>query len=63
MKLDKFLQFVKGFYLRDNKFATIIECAYQKDRTAIADLGTIEDLRALQDKLAEMEIFWMNHQK
>ena len=59
MKFKKYLQFIKKFHIKDGEIVALVDCAYQKDQKAIAPLGTLSDLRELQEKLAEIELFYM----
>jgi len=59
MKFKKYLKFIEKYHVKDGELVCLVDCTYQKDQKAIAPLGTIEELRNLQDKLAEMEIFIM----
>jgi hypothetical protein len=62
MKFKKYAKFIKNSHLKNGEFVALVDCAYEKDRKAIFELGTITELRALQDHLAELELFYMDAQ-
>jgi len=62
MKLTKYKEFISKFHIKDKKFCSMVECAYQDDRKVIYEIGTIHDLESLQTLLDDMRLFYIESQ-
>ena len=58
MRFKNYLKFIHSYCWRENKFQTLVDCAYQKDQKAFANLGSYEDLCQLIKRLNEMREFY-----
>ena len=61
MKFSKYERFIKKTFIRDGQSVAMVPCAYQNDRLAMFELGSLADLKNLQLQLSDIEEFMIKH--